>query len=321
LTTTKADASASLNKQLSRPNLAHQVRGVALLTAMALSFHVAFPSQASAAQQQNASAPGTPSSLLGAPPRALIADVAANEVRAIRHPDSYLRYRMHTLDEKGDRVRDIIESRDGAVARLMLKDGKPLTEEEDQAERARLNDMIASPSVFARHAHTDQTGKKLATDLIQLMPDAMLYTYSPGQPQIESPNGPHQVVLDYTPNPGWSPPNTTAEALTGLQGRMWIDAKTHQLLRMEGTVFRTVNFGWGMLAHVYPGGKLALDQTTVGGNRLIFTRFVEHVKVRALLLKTLDVNATIEASAFQTLPRPLTFQDATRLLLQVRPNP
>ncbi len=41
--------------------------------------------------------------------------------------DSYLRYRMETVNEKGNQVRDVIESKDGTVARLILKDGKPLT--------------------------------------------------------------------------------------------------------------------------------------------------------------------------------------------------
>ena len=254
-------------------------------------------------------------SLPATPPRSLITDVAANEIRAIQHPDSYLRYRVRTIDRRGDRVRDMIESKDGSVARLLFKDGKPLSDDEDKAERDRLNDLIASPSEFTKHVRNDQAGKKIAVDLIQLMPDAMTYTYVPGQPQIANTKSSQQIVLDYTPNPDWSPPNTTAQALTGLRGRMWIDAATHQLLRMEGDVFQGVNFGWGMLAHIYPGGKLTLEQTSVGGDRWVFTRFVEQVKVRALMVKTMNENSTIEASAFQVLPRALTYQEAIHQLL------
>ncbi len=253
---------------------------------------------------------------LSAVPRQWIVDIAANEIRAIQHKDSYLRYRMHTLDQKGDRVRDIVESRDGTVARLILKDGKPLTTEDDKAERDRLSEMIASPSQFNKHIHNDATGKQLAIDLIQLMPDAMLYTYTPGQPQLEATRAAHQLVLDYAPNPNWSPPTTTAEALTSLRGRMWIDPNTHQLIRMDGDVFQGVNFGWGMLAHIYPGGKLSLNQVNPCGDRWIFNRFVEEVRVRALMLRTLNVNTTIEASAFQPLPGATTYQDAIRLLLE-----
>lgn len=256
---------------------------------------------------------------LNTPPRTWAAAVAANEVRAIQHQGSYLRYYVHTHDQKGTRVRDTIESKDGPVARLILKDGKPLAQDEDQAERERLNEILSSPSSFAKHTHNDTTGKKLAIDLVQLMPDAMLFTYTPGQPQIASPVSP-QVVLDYAPNPQWSPPNTTAEGLTGLRGRMWIDPKTRQLLHMEGTIFQGVNFGWGMLAHIYPGGTLALTQRNVAGDRWIFSSFVERVKVRALMVKSINVDAEIESSNIQVLPGPISYQEAVRLLLAA-PSP
>jgi hypothetical protein len=257
----------------------------------------------------------TPSAgLLVEPPRSWVADAVKNELVALHHPNSYLRYRMHVIDSKGDQVRDVIESKDGSVARLILKDGRRLTEEEDKAERRRLNDMIASPSDYFKHVKNDSEGRKLADQLIRLMPDAMIYTYASGQPQTGSDGSP-EVVLDFKPNPKFSPPSVPAQALTGLEGRVWIDAKSHQVIRMEGTIFRAVNFGWGMLAHIYPGGHLVLEQADAGGNRWIFTRFQEDVSVRALMVKTIHVHANVEAGSFQTLPGPIGYQDAVRMLL------
>ena len=43
--------------------------------------------------------------------------------------------------------------------------------------------MIASPANFARHIKNDASGKKIASDMIKLMPDAMIYTYTLDQPQ------------------------------------------------------------------------------------------------------------------------------------------
>jgi hypothetical protein len=242
----------------------------------------------------------------------------ANELTALHHPNSYLRYRMHVIDMKGDQVRDVIESKDGSVARLILKDGRPLTEDEDKAERQRLNDMIASPSDYFKHVKNDSEGRKLADQLIRLMPDAMIYTYTPGQPQTGRDGG-VEVVLDFKPNPRFSPPSTPAQALTGLEGRVWIDAKSHEVIRMEGTIFRAVNFGWGMLAHIYPGGHLVLEQENAGGNRWIFTKFKEDVSVRALMVKTIHVHTDVEAGSFQTLPGPIGYQDAVRMLLNTPP--
>jgi hypothetical protein len=253
-------------------------------------------------------------SLLSVPARSWAVDAAKNELIALHHKDSYLRYRMETINERGDQVRDVIESKDGTVARLILKDGKPLTPDQDQQERQRLNDMIASPGVFGKHAKNTESEKGMADKMVPLMPDAMINTYTPGQPQSGRNGGALEIVLDYKPNPQWDPPNTEAQALTGLEGRVWIDAKTRYVVRMEGTVFRGVNFGWGMLAHIYPGGKLVLNQTNVGGNRWIFTDFSMQLSVRALMVKKLEIRSSAKASEYRTIG-PMSYQDAIRLLL------
>jgi len=252
--------------------------------------------------------------LLSIPPRSWIVDAAANELTALHHTDSYLRYRTHTISEKGDLVRDVVESKDGTVARLIMKDGKPLTEEQDKGERERLNDMIASPSAYFRHVRNSDSDRKIADKLVPLVADSGIFTYTPGQPQSGKNGGALEIVIDYRPNPKFNPPNTEAEALTGLEGRVWIDAKSHYLVRMEGTISRGVNFGWGMLAHIYPGGKLELDQTDAGGNRWVYTHFSMRLTVRALMLKTVTVHTESTGSDFQTLG-PMSYQDAIRLML------
>jgi hypothetical protein len=221
---------------------------------------------------------------------------------------------MHIVDAKGDQLRDVIETEDGSVARLLERDGKPLTTEQDQAERARLEAMLRSPSDYYKHIKNDTSGKKIADSLMRLMPDAMIYTYAPGQPQTGKNLGMAEIVFDYEPNPKFVPPTTAAEALKGLKGRVWIDAKSKSVVRMEGTVFQGVNFGWGMLAHIYPGGKLAVEQTDTGNGRWIFTHFSEQLTVRALMVKTLNINTTIDTTNFQTVPA-MKYQDAIHLLL------
>ena len=268
----------------------------------------------SARIRQTAVPAQTGAGLLAVPPRSWVVEAVNNELVALHHPNSSLRYRMQILDERRDMTRDVIESQDGSVARMILRDGQPLTAEEDKDERQRLNDMIAHPSEFAKHIKDDDKGRKIADELLRLMPDAMTYTYTPGQPQIPGPAAP-QIVLDYAPNPQFKPPSIMAEALTGLKGRAWIDTKTKHVVRMEGTVFRPVNLGWGVVAHIYPGGKLLLEQADAGNGRWVFTHFTEDISVRALLVKTVNVHAKIDAFDFQILPGPMTYQDAIRMLL------
>ena len=268
------------------------------------------PSPGQVAAGPQSAAPSFPNR----PPRDWAADTATNEIEILHHEEPYLRYRVHTVDGKGDRVRELVECRGGTVARMVRKEGRPLTPEEDKNERGRLTDLLNSPADFNKHSKNESASKKFAAELVSLMPASMLYTYVPGQPQIAGRPGMQLVVLDYEPDPHWSPPNTTSEALTGLKGRMWIDAGSGRLIRMEGTVFRGVNFGWGMLAHIYPGGKLVLEQTKAADGRWIYTHFSQDTRVRALMVKTMDIKMQIDASDFQTIP-PMTYQEAIRLLL------
>jgi hypothetical protein len=267
-----------------------------------------------AAQAPNTTKDAGETSLLSMPPRTWAMDAAANELIAMHHKDSYLRYRNRVVNEHGEQVRDVAESRDGTVARLILKDGKPLTIEQDKGERQRLNDLVASPSTYMKHVKNGENDRKTADRLVPLMGDAMIYTYTPGQPQSGRNNGALEIVLDYKPNPKFSPPNTEAEALSGMEGRVWIDAKSRYIVRMEGRIFRPVNFAWGMLAHIYPGGKLELNQTDAGGGRWIFTDFSMQISVRALMVKTVNLHTHAESIGYQIL-KPMSYQDAIHMLL------
>jgi hypothetical protein len=297
------------------PQLARRLTGVALALTLAGTYpQIGVAAPQSQTPPQNAVANDQSHPLPAGTPRSWAVDAVANEITVLRHPGSYLRYRMRIHDEKGEQVRDVIESKDGTVARTILKNGKPLTAEEDQAERDRLNAMVASPASFARHIKNEETGRKTAEDLIRLMPDAMIYTYVPDQPQLE--NHPDlTIVLDFAPNPSFKAPTTLSQGLSGLKGRAWIDAKTRYVVRIEGTIFQPVNFGWGMLAHIYPGGNVALDQTNAAGDRWIYTHFTERVSVRALMVKTVSVNNDYYATAFQQVIEPMSYQDAIKLLL------
>ena len=254
--------------------------------------------------------------LLAAPARAWAMDCANNEILVIQHPGSYLRYRLHVVDEKGDQTRDQIETLQGSVARLILRDGRPLTPEQDSAERDRLNGQLTSPNMFARHIRREQDNKKMGVELLKLMPDAMLWSYAVGQPQLpkQTVGATTMVVLDFKPKPQWSAPNIESEPLTGLEGRIWIDPRTRRMVHLEGTLSHAVNIGWGMVAHIYPGGTITLQQTNAGGERWIVEHIVEQLSLRALMVKNVKQRLNFDTSDFQPVS-PMSYQQAIKTLL------
>jgi hypothetical protein len=298
------------------PGTTPSAKNACAATIFILGIILSVPAAAAPQTQPDTAAEKDPqAATLTVPARTWVTQAVDQELDVLHNRTNHLRYRMRIVNSKGDQVRDVIESRDGTVARLIFRDGKPLTEEQDRDERDRLDDMLKHPDAFAKHIKDSDSGKKIADQLMRLMPDAMIYTYVPGQPQTGRRPGITEIVLDYEPNPKFHPPSTTSEALTGLRGRVWIDRKTKTVVRMEGNIFRGVNFGWGMLAHIYPGGQLALDQTEAPNNRWIFTHFKERISVRALMVKTLNIQADIDGWDFRPIPT-MSYQDAILELLK-----
>jgi hypothetical protein len=247
-------------------------------------------------------------------PQAWAEDAVRNEIKVIQASDKVpLRYRQRKVGVKGDTTREVLVSRDGNVARLIEKDGQPLTPEEDADERARLTDEMGSPDEFMKHHRRDQEMRDSVVKVVGLMPQAMLYSFAPGQPQLKGSEG--LVVLDFHPNPDFHPPTMFAECLTGLEGRVWIDPQTHYLTRIEARVLKPVNMGFGILAKIFPGGTLALDQVNLGGEQWVYSHLDEHLTARVLMVKNYPEDNVITSWDFHAMPALLSFEDSIRTLL------
>ena len=292
------------------------IHGVTLATSIGL---VCLLFAAAAFGPANAQEPLIQQSLPQGTPRSWIDAAEKNELAIIQDDDHPIRYRMRKTDRKGDTTRQVIESAQGNVARMVERDGKPLSPDEDAAERTRLNDILKSPEGYLKHEERGSAARNYSIQLLKLMPSAMIYTYAPGQPQ--PPGSPsRQIVIDFRPDPAFHPPTMISEALTGLAGRICIDSRTRTLTRIEGRVLRPVNFGWGFVARIYPGGSIELDQKLVGGKRWVFSHLDEDLTMRAVMLHTVTDKTKMTAWDFELLPAPMSFQEAVHSLL-VMPSP
>jgi hypothetical protein len=242
-----------------------------------------------------------------------------NELAIISSEGNFpVRFRERKIETKngtkGDTTREVIESREGSVARLVQRDGQPITTDEDAAEKERLNADAASPETFLRHHKRDNSMRDSVLQLVRLLPQAMIFSYAPGQPQPKGVDA-TQVVLDFHPDPAFKPPTMASDVLTGFEGRVWIDAQTQCMTRIEGKILHPINFGFGFLARLYPGGTVEFEQGPAGSDRWVYRHVEEHVTVRALMVKTLPVNTEMTSWDFRLMPSLVSYQDAIRMLL------
>lgn len=253
------------------------------------------------------------------PPRAWVDAAALNQEHIINEDGAVpLRYRIRKVDAKGSTTREVIESREGNVARLIERNGAPLTVAEDTAERARLQDILQSPSTFLSHKQRDRAARSYALELVRNMPKAMIWTYAPGQPQLPNLRTP-QVVIDFTPDPHFKSPSLVTDGLTGIAGRIWIDARTRCVTRIQGSFLHPVDFGWGgILARINQGGTVEFEQAALSDRRWLYSYLSEHLTVREVLVHTVRENTVMDASDPHLLPQPISYREAIHALLAMQ---
>ena len=113
-------------------------------------------------------------------------DVAANPVPLVQrashnelgtgngHP---YRYKLHKIDDGKITTKEIVETKDGDVARLISTGDKPLSPEAEQAEIDRLNNLLAHPEIQAHRHKKEQEDSDRANEMVRLLPDAFIYHY------------------------------------------------------------------------------------------------------------------------------------------------
>jgi hypothetical protein len=72
------------------------------------------------------------------------------------------------------------------------------------------------------------------------------------------------------------------QVLTGMRGRMWVDAEQYQWVKVHAEVFRPVSFGL-FFARVKPGTNFTLEQRPVGGSLWLPSHFSMAVNARVFL--------------------------------------
>jgi len=93
----------------------------------------------------------------------------------------------------------------------------------------------------------------------------------------ETLNGHKCYVIEATPKPGYAPPNRETKVLTGMRGKMWIDAAEFQWVKVHAEVFRPVAFGL-FIARVHPGTEFTLENGPVGNGLWLPSHFSTTVK-------------------------------------------
>jgi hypothetical protein len=230
---------------------------------------------------------------------------AAQELGHASHP---MRYRLHKTSPRLSSTKEIVETRDGDVARLLSIDGEPLSAEDEQKEQARLDALLANPSLQQHRKQSEDSDTARAMKVLRVLPSAFLYQFA-GTATAAS--GPVEKFT-FKPNPRFDPPDMETGVLTAMAGEIWIDPAQERVVRLAGSLQQDKEIAFGIVA-LDKGGWIEINQADVGGRQW---RIV-HMKLKMngrVLFKTKNSDSVQDYTEFAPLPADLSYKQAIQML-------
>jgi hypothetical protein len=250
-------------------------------------------------------------------PRELVRSAVENEVRSNDQGPKYMcRQRKQTA--AGSQTRLMVETRDAMVGMVIANNDQPLDLEQRRAEYGRIERFVQDPAELDRKRKQEKDNAERVKLILKALPDAFLYEYDgteTGRPGVGK-AGDQLVRLKFHPNPRYDPPSRIEQVLVGMQGVVLVDTQKQRIARIDGTLFKDVAFGWGILGHLDRGGYFHVDQTEVGENDWTIARMDLAFTGKILLFKGINIKSTEIYSDFHPVPADLTFAQGIQLLKQ-----
>jgi hypothetical protein len=262
-----------------------------------------------------ASAQTAPSTSLS--PTDLVRVTVQNEIKAANNPLSARHmFRSRKQTGHGSETKLFVETKDGMAGLLLATDDRPLTADQRQAEEMRVERFVNDPKELQRKHKREKEDTDHTLQILRALPDAFLYEPDgtvTGKEGLGIP-GEELVKLKFHPNPHYYPPSHVEQVLTGMQGYLLIDANRHRIALMDGTLFKEVGFGWGILGHLDKGGHFLVQQGDVGDGSWDATRMTLNFTGKIMMFKNLRIQSDEVLSNFTPVPPNLNFAQGVELL-------
>ena len=241
--------------------------------------------------------------------QAIVRRASQNELRTTNggHP---FRFKLHKIDDGKVTTKEIVETKDGDIARLIERDGKPLDADANQEELDRLNNLLDHPEIQEHRHKKEQEDSSREDEMVRLLPDAFVYQYIG---MVDGPNGPC-YRLAFKPNPNFNPPDRQAEVYHGMAGEFWVDKAQERMVKLDAHLIADVNFGWGILGRLYKGGSILVEQADVGDHHWETVHMKLNLQGKALMLKSLNFQTVEDGTEYKPVPAQLTYKDAIKML-------
>jgi len=215
-------------------------------------------------------------------------------------------YRLEKEQDGKKQVKEIIETKEGSLSRLLSINDRPLTAKRQEEEDQRVRELMTSRSAQQKLRRALDAETLQGRRLFEMLPDAFLFNYAGGDGNL--------VKLSFRPNPSFHPPSLEARVFHDMEGEMWVDCKQERLAAFDGHLTQTVKFGFGMLGQLDRGGHFEIRQAEVIPGHWDMTTMNLEMTGKALLFKSIAVQKRENHRDFQQVSDDLTLTQAADIL-------
>lgn len=249
-------------------------------------------------------------------PAEIVRRAVHNEVASNQSLGMHFRFKDEKRTPQLSQTKLMVETRDATAGLLVMQNGQPLTPQERHEEEARLANYVQSPQELRKKKKQEEEDAEHTERILKALPDAFLYQRDgtePGREGLGAP-GDEMVRLNFRPNPSYRPPSHVEQVLTGMSGNLLIDITQTRIAEINGTLSKEVEFGWGILGHLDPGGRFLVQQADVGEHQWEVTHMQLAFTGKVLFVKKISMHSNDTFSDFHSVPSSLTFAQGVELL-------
>lgn len=246
----------------------------------------------------------------------LVREAIAQEVSAANKPSTKFMFRSRKQTPKGSQTHLYVETNEALAGMLIAVNDQPISAQQQQQEQGHLDWLLNNPDQLRKKQARERDDNERTMKILKALPDAFRYEYiglEQGDAEMGKP-GDTMVRLKFTPNPGYAPPTHVEQVLQGMQGYLVIDKTEHRLARIDGTLFRDVTFGWGIIGHLDKGGHFLVEQADVGEGHWEISAMSLRMTGKILVFKSISMSSDERFSDFQRVAENLSFAKGVELL-------
>jgi hypothetical protein len=184
------------------------------------------------------------------------------------------------------------------VHRLLKKNGKELSEEEQKKENERIDKEVAKAK--ERRAKADEKGKETdprGEELVTV--SRLLELGSFTNARREQLNGRDVIAVDFAGDPKAKTKSKFEEGIRDMAGTAWMDEQDKVLVKAQGHFVNNFKVGGGLVVNIQKGTNFLMEQRKINDEVWLPARFEGQGSFRFLLFAGLNGKVTVVDSDYK----------------------